>query len=262
MTTRTFRTNLNCGNCVAQVVPHLDALLGFMTWRVNTADPNKPLTIQGVAFDVEEVRAAVARAGFAVFEEIEPAAAPPANTQTVPLTLLTSPLATTSEQPSKPTAATYFPLILILTYLLGIVLLFELVQGEFRWMRAMSHFMGGFFLAFSFFKLLDVQGFANAFQMYDPLAKAIPGYAWLYPFIELGLGIAYLTHLLPVVINMLTLVVMGIGAVGVVRSLRQRQSLRCACLGTVFNLPMSVVTLTEDLLMAGMAGLMLLTQLV
>jgi hypothetical protein len=62
-------------------------------------------------------------------------------------------------------------------------------------------------------------------------------------------------------VNSITLIVMVVGAIGVVRSLTQRQQIRCACLGTVFNLPMSVVTLTEDALMAGMAAVMLLAHL-
>ena len=260
-TTRTFRTNLNCGACVAQVVPHLDALLGFQTWQVDTSDPNKPLTIRGVAVDVEAVRAAVARAGFAVYEEIEPAGSSTDQQRVLPLGLATSPAATESVRPAQLTLATYYPLLLIVGYLLGIVLLVEAAQGDFRWMRAMNHFMGGFFLAFSFFKLLDVRGFANAFRMYDLVAKALPGYALVYPFIELGLGIGYLVQFNPLLVNSLTLIVMVVGAIGVVRSLTQRQQIRCACLGTVFNLPMSVVTLTEDALMAGMAAVMLLAHL-
>ena len=50
---------------------------------------------------------------------------------------------------------------------------------------------------------------------------------------------------------------MGVGTVGVVRTLLARRKIRCACLGTVFNLPMSSVTLVEDVLMAGMAAVML-----
>jgi len=56
--------------------------------------------------------------------------------------------------------------------------------------------------------------------------------------------------------------VMGVSTVGVVQSLLARRKIRCACLGTVFNLPMSSVTLTEDLLMVGMAAAMLVAALV
>ena len=51
---------------------------------------------------------------------------------------------------------------------------------------------------------------------------------------------------------------MSIGTVGVVRTLLARRKIRCACLGAVFNLPMSYVTLAEDDLVAAMAEVTLL----
>jgi hypothetical protein len=50
---------------------------------------------------------------------------------------------------------------------------------------------------------------------------------------------------------------MGVGAVGVLRVLLDKRSIRCACLGTALNLPMTKVTLIEDLTMAAMAAVML-----
>ena len=84
------------------------------------------------------------------------------------------------------------------------------------------------------------------------------GFGYLYPFIELGLGVAYLTGLLPIVTNAITLVIMLIGILGVSQALLAKRKIQCACLGTVFNLPMSKVTFIEDGLMAIMAGVMLL----
>ena len=153
---------------------------------------------------------------------------------------------------------TYFPLLLILAYLLLAVSAFEWSQGGWNWMRAMNHFMAGFFLVFSFFKLLDVQGFADSFSMYDIVAQRSRGYALAYPFIELTLGLAYLSNIAPTLTNIVTLIVMGVGAIGVIQSLLAKRKIRCACLGAVFNLPMSTITLVEDVLMAGMAAWMLL----
>ena len=53
--------------------------------------------------------------------------------------------------------------------------LIEVRAGAFDVMRAMGHFMGGFFLVFSFFKLLNLSGFADAYRTYDVLAKVWPG---------------------------------------------------------------------------------------
>ena len=146
----------------------------------------------------------------------------------------------------------------MLGYLLGVVGIVEVMSGSLDGMRAMQNFMGGFFVVFSFFKMLDLTGFVNSFQSYDILAKKSRGFGYLYPFIELGLGVAYLTGLLPIVTNAITLVIMLIGILGVSQALLAKRKIQCACLGTVFNLPMSKVTFIEDGLMAIMAGVMLL----
>jgi len=149
-------------------------------------------------------------------------------------------------------AAEYVPIVLILLYLLGIVAAIEWVHGTFHWERAMRHFMAGFFLVFSFFKLLNLIAFADSYQMYDIIAKQSRAYALAYPFIELLLGLAYLIDFQPRLTNIVTLIVMGVSTIGVVQSILSKKKIRCACLGAVFNLPMSVVTLVEDLLMVGM----------
>ena len=123
------------------------------------------------------------------------------------------------------------------------------------WMR---HFMAGFFLVFSFFKLLNLKAFADAYVLYDLPARYFPGYAWLYPFLELGLGMAYVLNWQPFGTNLTTAVLMAISLPGVLLSVLNKKKIRCACLGTVFQLPMSFITIVEDSLMLLMALWMLL----
>ncbi len=238
-TTRKFKTNLNCGSCVAAVKPYLDREPSIAHWEVDTKAPDKILTVEGEAVTDETVKAAVARSGFQVLGEVLPTAAPPPE-----------------KPPEQTKPVTYLPLVLLVTFLLGVVGPMELRAGSFVWERAMQHFMGGFFLAFSFFKLLDLRGFADAYRMYDVVARRIPAYGFVYHFIELLLGAAYLSVFQPLATNLATVVVMSVSAVGVVQSLLSKRAIRCACLGTVFNLPMSTVTLVEDALMVVMAAAM------
>jgi len=150
-----------------------------------------------------------------------------------------------------------YPLILIVGYIAGTVVLVAWASGDWSAGALMRHFMAGFFLVFSFFKLLDLRGFVSAYRDYDLVAKALPAWAWVYPFVELALGIGYLLDLIPIVTNLVTFVVMTIGAVGVLKALLNRRRIRCACLGTALNLPMTTVSLVEDVLMAAMAAAML-----
>ena len=161
-------------------------------------------------------------------------------------------------QEEKITISSYKPLILIFAYLLGFVILSEVNRGSFNLMMFMNHFMGGFFLIFSFFKFLNLSGFANAYSTYDIIAKKWRGYGFIYPFIELALGISYLYGTFPKTTNVITLLVMGISSIGVIQSVLKKNKIQCACLGTVFNLPMTTVTIVEDLLMVVMAAVMLI----
>lgn len=158
---------------------------------------------------------------------------------------------------SKSWFATYYPLLLIIAFIIMVSALAQWGTTSFDWTRWMRHFMAGFFIVFSFFKLLDIHSFANSYSMYDLLAMRVKSYGLLYPFIELALGIAYLINWQPVVTNSITLIIMLFSSIGVILSVLNKQKIRCACLGSVFNLPMSTVTIIEDLSMALMALWML-----
>ena len=162
---------------------------------------------------------------------------------------------------AKTWLATYKPILLIFAFITGITLLNEWVTGDFLWMRWMSNCMAGFFLVFSFFKLLNLQGFAESYSMYDVVAKKWSGWGYVYAFVELALGIAFLTGFNPIFTNSITFVVMLVSIIGVLQSVFNKRKIKCACLGDVFNLPMSTITINEDALMIGMSGVMLLTML-
>lgn len=72
-----------------------------------------------------------------------------------------------------------------------------------------------------------------------------------------SLGIAFLINFNPILTNSLTVLVMSISIIGVLQSVLNKQKIQCACLGAIFNLPMSTVTIIEDALMIVMSGIML-----
>jgi cation transport ATPase len=153
---------------------------------------------------------------------------------------------------------TYKPLLLVVAYIITVTLTIEISFGHFVLNRWMQNFMAGFFIVFSFFKLLDIAGFASSYAMYDLLAKRCKSYAYAYPFIELGLGFAYILQLHMTLVYCATLIVIGFSTIGVILTVSKKQTIRCACLGTGFNLPMSTLTIIEDLAMVAMAASMLM----
>lgn len=122
----------------------------------------------------------------------------------------------------------------------------------------MQMFMAAFFLIFGGLKLLKLSHFAMAYSKYDLIAKHSKSYALVYPFIEIALGIGYLVNFSPYIVNGITFVLMTIGALGVLRVLMRGEKIECACMGAVFKIPMTGVTLGENVLMAGMALMMLM----
>jgi cation transport ATPase len=170
---------------------------------------------------------------------------------------ISSAISGSMEEEPKSWFETYKPIVLIFAY----VFLVSVIAGStvlgFDEMIAMRVFMAGFFLVFSFFKLLNLDGFADSYAMYDVVARKFKAWGYIYALIELGLGIAYAANFSPVVTNLVTLVVMSVSIIGVLQSVLSKKTIQCACLGAVFNLPMSTVTIIEDGLMIAMSAVML-----
>ncbi len=161
------------------------------------------------------------------------------------------------EQETVSTWKNYKPLVLIFLFVSGVAALASFQDGALSWHPWMRYFMAGFFIVFSFFKFLDLKGFARSYAMYDLLARQWKGYGYVYPFVELGLGVLYITAIHLPATHVATIVIMGFSSIGVIRNMLSPNQVQCACLGTVFKLPLGNVTLVEDLLMVAMAGVML-----
>lgn len=117
----------------------------------------------------------------------------------------------------------------------------------------MLPFMGVVFLALSILKLIDIKGFAKIFKTYDYFGQYIPYYAIAYPFIELFLAACFLFQVILPIACIITIIIMGVGSLGIIRNLMKKDKLSCACLGAKIQVPLTRFTLIEDLLMVVMA---------
>jgi hypothetical protein len=126
------------------------------------------------------------------------------------------------------------------------------------WQEYLRWFMGIFFLVFAAFKFAGYKMFAMMFAGYDVLAKRVKAYAYAYPFIELGLAVLYIGDFGSNFREAATIIVMGLGSIGVAQEIRRRSGIHCACLGNVIKLPLSTVSLVEDVGMGLMAIVMLI----
>ena len=228
---------MTCGGCVNRVKT---ILLAFADHVEVTLTP--PLaTLTNVHADLNQLNTALSEVGHYVLAENTPSKR----------------LKSDALTDNKSFLATYKPLLLVFGYILLVCFTIEFASGHFSLHRFMPNFMAGFFLFFSFFKLLDLTGFASSYAMYDLLAKRVFGYAFIYPFIELALGVGYLVNGHSLLLNSIAFIVMAFSSIGVILAVLNKQKIKCACLGTGFNLPMTTVTIIEDVLMAAMAAWML-----
>ena len=263
-------TGLHCGACAAKVTKALQPLADEVTVTLGPMQ----VTLVNPRAELKQLQAAVAQSGNYVLKQNE-TEIQTSHAQVAAPFIAPSAIGTLAQAPAS-WLATYYPLLLIITFILGSSMLLQVglhagamgepmdlyMHGAMGLMavtsgETMRYFMAGFFLVFSFFKLLDIRAFASAYAGYDLLASRWHGWGLVYPLVELALGMAYLANYNPVFTNWVTIVVMGFSAIGVVLAVVRKTQIQCACLGTVFKLPMSTVTIVEDVGMVLMAAFML-----
>ncbi|MDE1845889.1 MAG: heavy-metal-associated domain-containing protein [Candidatus Micrarchaeota archaeon] len=167
-----------------------------------------------------------------------------------------------AQSSTEPEAKNYDRFVIIISLILLAtiaVAIKDFYQGTFLVKNFMTNFMAGFFLVFAGFKLMDIKGFAEGYAMYDLLARRVFQYGYIYPFIELAFGLAFLTSFRIANVTLVEIVVMGFSGLGVIRSMLKKQKIQCACLGTIIKIPLGTVTLLEDFGMVLMGiGLLLI----
>jgi hypothetical protein len=156
------------------------------------------------------------------------------------------------------TLKNFIPLIVIFAIIIAYTGFMVFYHHSWDALFVMRHFEGAFFIIFGVFKLLNWKGFVDAYRTYDIVAKRSQLYAYAYPLIEIALGLAYLFSFHLLTTSVITLLLMIVGSIGVAKALAHKRQIQCACLGVVFKIPMTKVTLIEDILMGGMALLMIL----
>ena len=124
--------------------------------------------------------------------------------------------------------------------------------------RAIEWFIAISMCALALLKLQDVESFSSMFLGYDLLAKRWVPYSYIYPFAEGAAGVLMLAGVLPWLSAPLALFIGGIGAVSVFKAVYiDKRDIKCACVGGNSRVPLGFVSLTENLMMVGMAVWML-----
>ena len=176
----------------------------------------------------------------------------------LPQTCYAAPATVKKVQPVFARLKPYYPVIVITK--MAALAAAALAWGElwFDWGYWMQIFMGLFLVIFAMFKFFDLPGFAKGFKKYDVITQKLPAYGFAYPYIEMALGLMLLADWNTTIAFWGALVVSLATLYGVLKSLRAGMDVRCACLGTMLNVPLSTVTVVENAGMALMSAIMLL----
>lgn len=164
---------------------------------------------------------------------------------------------------------TYAPVIAIFasTALMAFAIVQNLYDGfpALTWLKV---FFATSMVALAIQKLQDVEGFVNGFLGYDLLARRYVPYGYAYPFAELYTGVSMLALIgigspLVWVVAPVGIFIGTIGAISVVKAVYiDKRDLTCACVVGGSNVPLGIISLTENLVMLGMGFWMLTLQIV
>lgn len=152
----------------------------------------------------------------------------------------------------------FLPLILIFSSIVLFTIIASVLHGRIDIPFSMRMMMGSFFAIFGAFKIFNLSAFADAYSTYDIVAKRSRAYAFIYPFLELLIAFLYLANIGGVYRDIFTFILMTVSTIGVIQKIREKEEVPCACLGMVFKIPMTSVTLIEDIVMALEAFIMAL----
>ena len=123
------------------------------------------------------------------------------------------------------------------------------LQNKINVNELMNNTMASILFIFGSLKLYNLNKFSNIFSKYNIISKKIPFYSYLYPFIEIILSVnlffKYEINLTYIIIGIL----MIISLISVIISMIKGEKLRCGCLGSFFHIPLSYVTISENIIM-------------
>ena len=130
--------------------------------------------------------------------------------------------------------------------------------GELISVRVVEWFIAIAMCLLALQKLKDVDAFATMFLNYDLLAKRWVPYGTVYPYAEGLAGLLMLAGALMWVSVPVALFIGGVGAASVFKAVYiDKRELKCACVGGDSKVPLGFVSLSENLMMVGMAIWML-----
>jgi len=156
------------------------------------------------------------------------------------------------ERSYRPVIALFF-----ITALMALATSYAFIGSPFT-TRTLSLFISFSMVILALLKLQNIEEFSTMFLNYDILAQRWVRYSYIYPFAEALAGILMIAGAINWISIPLALFIGTIGALSVLKAVYiDKRELKCACVGGGSNVPLGFISLTENLMMIGMALTML-----
>jgi glutaredoxin len=154
---------------------------------------------------------------------------------------------------------TYRPIIAIFATTILMALSTAWALGELSIVRIVELFIAFSMCALAIQKLRDLEAFSLQFLNYDILAQKWVKYSYVYPFVEMLAGVAMISGFLTILSAPAAIFIATINGYSVFKAVYiDKRELKCACVGGNSNVPLGFISLTENIMMAGMGLWMLI----
>jgi glutaredoxin len=151
----------------------------------------------------------------------------------------------------KQSGITYQPIIatFAMTHLMAIAMTVRTYES-FSIIVFVQYFIALSMCVLAVFKLRDLFSFTNQFITYDILGRKFLSYAYVYPFAEAIAGIGMLFNEFLIIPAVVAISIGLIGSISVIKAVYiEKRELKCACVGGDSNVPLGLISLTENLMM-------------
>ena len=132
--------------------------------------------------------------------------------------------------------------------------------GLVAWSAALGvpGFMGVSLSMLASLKLMDIDSFAESFEKYDLITQQAKPYAKAFPFLELLLGLGFLSGVAPLIVGLGSLILGTSGAISVFKAVYvDKLELNCACVGGNSKAPLGAISFLENAIMVGMGAFLI-----
>ena len=142
-------------------------------------------------------------------------------------------------------------LFILIIYIINLYYLKWNIDTKEKKLLLIKNIIASILISFGLIKLYNLYEFVSIFSKYDIITQYLPIYAYIFPFLEILLGLSIIiikkNIYIQKIYQMIVLYTI-INLIGIYNGLQSKIPLKCGCMGSYFDLPLSNLTIIENLM--------------